>query len=153
MELYMALDKQEWEQLVALPIYIALLIAGADGTIDSAEIKRAIDFSKSATSLSDQEIINFYCDVHQDFEDKLKVVAANLPVDREEREELLIDRIKNVNMILTKIEKPHACALYASFKRMAKKIATASGGILGWGSVGKEESRLLDLQMLDNPSV
>jgi len=153
MDLFEKLDERERGQLSALPIYIALLIAGADGTVDNSEIKQAISFSRLTTSTADHAINAFYNDVYQDFEDKLKVVAANMPQCKVEREKLLIDQIRDVNVILKKIEKPRAFALYESFRRLAKKIAIASGGIFGLGSISKEESELLELNMLENPSV
>lgn len=70
------LQKEEREQLLALPIYISVLIASADGTIDQYEIKKAADFSSWINSRQGAELGGFFQEASKDFEDKLKVVVA-----------------------------------------------------------------------------
>lgn len=152
-DLFKGLDDLEKQQLTSLPIYIAALIACADGKVDHAELNKAVSFSKLASSSQDKDLTKFYCDVNQDFEDKLKMVIANLSNQNDGGRKFLIDQIELANVILRKLEKPRAAALYLSFKELAKNIASASGGILGFGSIGAEESQLIDLKMIQNPSL
>lgn len=152
-DIFKSLDDMEKEHLTALPIYITALIAGADGTVDHAELKRAVSFSKLATSSQDECLTKFYSDVNQDFEDKLKMVMANLPCQKEDGKKFLVHQIGKANVIFKKLDQFWAAALYSSFKELAKNIASASGGILGFGSISGEESQLIDLTMIQNPSL
>ena len=145
------LDHEESELMYALPIYVSILIAGADGTIDSSEIKKAVSLSGLKTLKARKELLDYYHVVNQDYEDKFKMTIANCPSGAKEREKLLIEKISKVNDIFPKIDKAFSIKLYASIKDIAKHIAEASGGVFGYMSVGYEESRLLDLKMIKNP--
>ncbi|MBX2942614.1 MAG: hypothetical protein KF860_09730 [Cyclobacteriaceae bacterium] len=143
------LEQSEREHLSALPIYITLLIADADGTIDRAEMKKATLFSQGEASSINQDLADFYCDVKEDFEDKLKVVRANMPRRNEEKKQFLLDQIEKADLILRKIEKSRATTLCESFKKLARAVAKASGGIFGIGSVGIEETQLIDMHIIN----
>jgi hypothetical protein len=145
------LDHEESELMYALPIYVSILIAGADGTIDGSEIKKAVSLSGLKTLKARKELLEYYKTVNQDYEDKFKMTIANLPRGAKEREKLLIENISKVNDIFPKIEKAFSIKLYASIKDIAKHIAEASGGVFGYMSVGYEESKLLELKMIKNP--
>jgi hypothetical protein len=145
------LDHEESELMYALPIYVSILIAGADGTIDGSEIKKAVSLSGLKTLKARKELLEYYRFVNQDYEDKLKMTIANLPRGAKEREKILIENISKVNDIFPKIEKAFSIKLYASIKDIAKHIAEASGGVFGYMSVGYEESKLLELKMIKNP--
>lgn len=146
------LEQSEKELMYSLPIYVAVLIAGADGTIDSSELKKAVSISNHKTSKARKELIDYYQQVNTDYEDKLKMAIANLPAGTKEREKLLIEEISKVNDILPKLETSFAIKLYASLKEIAKHIAEASGGVFGYMSVGYEESKLIDLKMIKKPA-
>jgi hypothetical protein len=79
------------------------------------------------------------------------MTLSNLPSDHKKREKQLIDDISKVNDIFPKLEKGFAIKLYASIKEISKHIAEASGGVFGYMSVGYEESKLLELKMINNP--
>lgn len=146
------LNQEEKDLIYALPIYVAVLIAGADGTIDSNEIKKAVSLSGLQTMKARKELIEYYRIVNTDYEDKLKMTIANLPAGSKEREKLLIEEISKVNAVFPKIESSFAIKLYASLKEIAKHIAEASGGVFGYMSVGYEESKLIDLKMIKKPT-
>lgn len=145
------LQKEEREQLLALPIYISVLIASADGTIDQYEIKKAADFSSWINSRQGAELGGFFQEASKDFEDKLKVVVASLPMKADKSVEFLFAQIREVNNVLKKIDRQCALALHESLKEFARYIAGASGGIFGIGSIGHEELQLIDLKMIEVP--
>ncbi|MEM6829901.1 MAG: hypothetical protein AAF551_05250, partial [Bacteroidota bacterium] len=60
--------------------------------------------------------------------------------------------LRKLNFILPKIDNNFAVKFYASLKELAKKIAEASGGVLGYLSVGYEEAKLMELKMLKDPA-
>jgi len=146
------LSQKEEELMFSLPIYVSVLIAGADGEIDNNEIKKAVSLANLKKKKARKDLLEYYSHVYRDFEDKIKVTIANLPIDSKERESILIEDIKKANDVFEKIDKKFATKLYASLKDMAIHIAEASGGIFGYMSVGYEESRLIDLKMIKDPS-
>jgi hypothetical protein len=150
---FKSLNQTEWDHLTALPVYITALIAAADGKIDHAELKKAIAFSEVVRRSRNEGLTQFYGDVSQDFEDKLKVVIHGMPRDKEAGKRFLSSQIAKANAILQKIDRSYAHDLCESFKALARNIAAASGGILGYGSIGHEESGLIDLQMIDYTSL
>jgi hypothetical protein len=128
------------------------LIAGADGKIDSNEIKKSVTLAGLKKKKARKDLLEYYGHVNKDFEDKIKVTIANLPLGNKEREKILIEDIEKVNDAFQKIDKKFATKLYASLKETATHIAEASGGVFGYMSVGYEESRLIDLKMIKDPS-
>jgi hypothetical protein len=146
------LSLEESELMYSLPIYVSVLIAGADGKIDSNEIKKAVSLAGLKKKKARKDLLEFYHYVYTDYEDKIKVTIANLPLGHKEREKILIEEIKKASDIFQKIDKKFAIKLYASLKDIAVHIAEASGGVFGYMSVGYEESRLIDLKMIKDPS-
>lgn len=146
------LNQEELELMYSLPIYVSVLIAGADGKIDSTEIKKAVSLAGLKKKKARKDLLDYYNLVNVDYEDKIKMTIANLPSGHKEREKILIEDLKKANDIFPKINKAFATKLYASLKENAKHIAEASGGVFGYMSVGYEESRLIDLKMIKDPS-
>lgn len=149
---YQNLNQHEKDQLAVLPIYIAVLIANADGKIDKCELNRAIKISQSAVDKIDVDLREYYVDAYQDFEDKLKLLLANLPWDNHEREKIILEQIRSVNEICDHVDNEWMSLLIASLKDIARKIASASGGTFGLGSIGFEELNLLNLHFLNTSS-
>ncbi|MTI19542.1 hypothetical protein E1176_00765, partial [Fulvivirga sp. RKSG066] len=131
---------------------VSILIAGADGTIDKSEIKQAVSLSKSKQTSAREDLIEYYRVAGQDFEDKMKIMIAAYPKDAADRNPLIIGELEKVNQIFPKLDPHFAQEFYASIKDMAKKIAEASGGVLGYMAVGYEESKLIGLEMIKAPS-
>jgi len=145
------LNEDERNTMFSLPIYVSVLIAAADGKIDSTEIKKAISLSGLKTLKARKELLEYYTIVNTDYEDKFKMTVANLPSDHKEREEQLIVNLSKVNDIFPKLDQPFAVKMYASLLDIAKHIAEASGGVFGYMSIGYEESKLVELKMIKNP--
>ena len=147
------LTAEDKNTLYALPFYVATLIASADGRVDELEIKRAVAVTnQQAEKETYPALTEFYDEVNQDFEDKLKIVIASSPNKPYERNMYLSKKIADANPVLQKIDPLFATKLHSSLRNLAKEIAKASGGILGYGSIGNEESKLVELNFLDLPS-
>lgn len=146
------LTEDEKETMYKVPVLVSILIAGADNEIDRNEIRKAVDLSDIKQRSAREELIAYYREVGQDFEDKMKVLIQQYPTDAEKRNKQIVDELENLNQILPKLDKKFAIEFYASIKDIAKKVAEASGGVLGYMSVGYEESRLLDLKMIKDPA-
>jgi hypothetical protein len=146
------LSEEEIETMLKVPLLVSILIAGADNEIDNTEIKKAVDISKSKQLRARKSLLDFYAEVGDNFEDKLKIMIQQYPVGSKERNPSIIDELEGVNDILPKLDKQFAGEFYESIKDIARKVAEASGGVLGYMAIGYEESKLVDLKMIKDPA-
>ena len=146
-----SLRKEEIELMVNAPIYVAILIAGADGKIDQNERKEAIEIARSKQSRAREQLIEYYKLVGERFEEKFNAFIDKFPDDVNERKMDIEHELKKLNLILPKIDRVFAIKFYASLKDFGKKIAESSGGVLGYLTVSYEEQKLIDLPMINNP--
>lgn len=146
------LSEEEVETMLKVPVLVSILIAGADGTIDKSEIKEAVSLSKIKQTKAREDLIEFYKEAGRDFEDKMKIMISQLPTSAEERNPIIISELEKVNQIFPKLDSKFSEEFYFSIKDMAKKIAEASGGVLGYMAVGYEESKLIELKMIKAPT-
>ena len=146
------LSTEETDLMFKAPFLIIILIAGADDKIDKHEMKQAISISKLKLKRARRELVEYYNIVGQDFEDKLKIFIHDLPKDTGERNEEISKELVKLNDIFPKLDKKFAVNFYESMKDMAVKIAESSGGVFGFMSVGYEESKMIDLKMIREPS-
>ncbi|MEO9484671.1 MAG: hypothetical protein ABJG47_14530 [Ekhidna sp.] len=142
------LREDEIQVLLQAPVYVAILIAGADGKIDKSERKEAIEVARSKQSRSREQLHEFYKLVGEQFEDHFNKLIDQLPSGTDERISAITTELRKLNFILPKIDKNFAVKYHASLKDLAKKIAEASGGVLGYLSVSYEESKLMELKMI-----
>ena len=145
------ITEEEIDVLLTAPVYVAILIAGADGNIDKSERKEAIDVAHSKQSRAREQLVDYYKLVGESFESKFNKLIDELPESAEERNKVLTAELRKLNFILPKMDKNFGVKLHASLKELAKKIAEASGGVLGYLSVSYEESKLIELQMIKEP--
>ena len=144
------LKDSEVELMLKAPVVLCILIAGADGTIDRKEIKEAINVT---VKKKDKTILdNYFREVSQDFEDKLKVLLQSYPYPSSQRNPILIQELSQLNPILKKLDQSFSKPFYDMLKELAEKIAGSSGGLWGMMSVDSEEAKYMRLPMLDDPS-
>lgn len=146
------LEHYDKDLMYSLPIYVSILVAGADGNIDNNELQKAVSLANNKTKKARKQLIDYYNVVNENFEDKIKMAIANLPSGVKEREKALIEKLEESNGVFSKLDKAFAIKLYASIKDMANQVAEASGGIFGYMSVGYEESKVVELKMIKDPS-
>lgn len=147
-----SLREDEIDVVVKSPVYVAILIAGADGEIDKSERKEAINIARNKQTRSREQLADFYKVVGEGFEDNFNSLIDSLPSGTDERISAITKELRKLNFILPKVDKNFSIKLHASLKELAKKIAEASGGVLGYLSVGYEESKLMDLKMINDPA-
>jgi hypothetical protein len=146
------LGKEEANLMYIAPVLVTILIAGADSTIDNAEIKEARELAKLKQNKENEILKDYYKAIGDSFELELKKHIVLLPKDTDERNKIIIGELKKLNDILPKLNLQFAVNFYTHLKDLAKKIAEASGGVLGYMAVGKEESELISLDMIKDPS-
>jgi len=146
------LETEERDLLYRAPVLVAILVAGADGNMDKAEIKEAVTIFGMKKVKARKGLEEFYVEIAENFEDKLKMGIADYPADTSDREKIVSDELSGLNEILSKLERKFAIEFYESLKDFARRVAEASGGLLGYMAVGYEESKIIDLKMIKDPS-
>lgn len=145
------LSQEEKDDLYLIPVWVSILIAGADNVFSKKEINRAVKLTREKQQEDEQFIVDYYRAVSKKFEVNLKGYIALMPRDLEKRTDFLIDKIAKVNDLFKKIEIEYAQKLYLSFRDFAYNVAHASGGIFGLLSVSFAESKFIDLKMIEEP--
>ena len=146
------LTEEEASLTLKAPALVCVLIAGADGKIDSKEIEEAILVSRIKQTRARKALIEYYREVGIHFQEQLSQLIKTMPEDAKKRSAAVTKELEKLNPILKKVDKVFAVKLHASLKDVAKKIAEASGGVLGLMKVSYEESKLVDLRMIKDPS-
>lgn len=142
-----ALSAEETESLLQAPAMVTILIAGADDNIDKKEKNWAAKLVQYRTFTSEVKLHAYYEAVQARFEADLDALEEKWSTDS--GTENLTAQLASLNGSLAKIDSEIAGLLTDSWRSLAKKVAEASGGILGFGSVEEAERALIGLPMLD----
>ena len=146
------LSSSEIELLHKVPAMVTILIAGADDEISSSELQQAVSIAKTKQSKARRELLTYYQEVGPKFEDILNELLSSYPEEPETRSKMVVEDLKRLNEILPKLDKAWAIQFVESMKEIAKKVAEAAGGVFGYLSIGYEESKLIDLKMINKPA-
>ena len=147
-----SLSSLEQELIFKAPILVCILIAGADGNIDRKEIRKAIEFAEKKTVKLNSAVSFVFIDIAQDFEDKLKILLQQYPFKSQERNPIIVNELSGLNSIWGKIDSAFASEFYNTLLSISNQIASSSGGIMGYNTVGSEEARYLNLDMISKPA-
>jgi hypothetical protein len=146
------LNEQEVELMQKAPILVSILIAGADGTIDKKEVKQAITIAEKE-SQTKSVLKNYFKELSEDFEDKIRIYIQSYPYETTQRTPLLVDELAKINTIWNKVDGDFATEFYEMLLKIATKIARSSGGLFGLtSSIGAEEAKWMNLPMLSKPN-
>jgi hypothetical protein len=146
------LTSSEVELVYKSPILVCILIAGADGKIDRKEIKEALSFAEKKQRVSVSSVSALFKEITKDFEDKLKSLIQSYPYETTQRTPMIVEELAGLNEIWRKVDPSFAHEFYKTLLSISESIATSSGGLLGYKSVGSEEARYLKLTMIKDPS-
>lgn len=141
-------ETEQQQMFDAIPL-ITILIAGADGDMDDKELEWAEKLTKIRSYDHSNDLNDYFSEVGAQFSNRLNDMVVKLPKGTEERQQVVTEQLKALNPILHKMEHHDAVHYYKNFRSFARHVAEASGGILGFASVSKEEADVLELPMLE----
>jgi len=144
-----AIEQQDLKDAIA---WITVLIAGADGNIDTSELDWASKLTNIRSYSYAEDLKAYYASVGEEFESDVKSLINNLPEAVEDRTKTLSVKLASLNSILCKMDNGIAFKLYESYLSFAEHVAKASGGFLRFATVSKEEKSLMHLEMI-NPII
>jgi hypothetical protein len=145
------LSEEEKNIIIHSPMYVSVLIAGADGEVNDIERKRIIELIHTKTFSEKYELRELYQTLDHDAAHELRELIAELPHDKVERNQILIEKLARLNKIFPKLEHRFQIHLYKSLRQFAHYIANAEGGFWRVGAVKHAENEYIKLPMIDNP--
>lgn len=145
------LSKKEEALLLDAPVLITILVASSDEGIDRKEIHRGLDLLKWKRIHARPDLHDYYQEVNKHFSSRMDALLAELPSETKKRHQEIGQRLVGLNQIFPKFDRGFAEQLYASYRELAKNVAEASGGFLGYLSINIKESDLIKLPMIDDP--
>lgn len=128
---------------------VVLLVAGADGIIDNAELATSEKVAHVRSYDFHPEWMAFYEQLDKDLHERLLAMIKALPRDTSERQAELVNQLSKVNSVIKKMDKRHARHYHEGLLSLAAHVAKASGGFIGWLSIGPKEAKVTDLPMID----
>ena len=146
-ENFKMLNEAEFDKLKDAISLITVYIAGADGNIDADELEWAEKITSIRSYNAPDGLSKFYEEVGVDFQERIDKYVTSLD-SIELRNSTVEQKLTELNPILAKLDLRIGAALYKSYVSFAKHVAKASGGFLGFFSIGPDEKALLDLKMI-----
>ncbi len=143
------LDRDEEQLLFDSIALITILIAGSDGQIRDKELQKSENITKIRSFTNPDALGEFYARVGQDFNERLAELLEELPNNTDERTAELSHRLSGLTDILKKVDIDFGDLYYDSIKSLARHVAEAAGGFLGFGKISYEEAQLIDLPMIE----
>lgn len=143
-------DKLSAEELNILKeafVDITLLIASADNKITPQELEEATNTIRVRGYEANHLFHEFYDKVNNDFEEQLNQAIQNRDVS-EDATDFYSRKIARVNGVFEKLPNSISKRLYRDYLSFAKRIANASGGILGFAKITPMERNLMALPMI-----
>jgi hypothetical protein len=147
-----ALDASEVELMLKAPILVCMLVAGADGKIDSRETNKAMEVARRKAKSNDV-LWQYFSVASEDFEDKLRILLQGYPNAPEARNEILVQELSALNDILPRVESSFRRQFYSLLRELAREVAASSGGVLGYHAIDKEEAKYIGLDMIRPPEL
>lgn len=141
----------EQELIKKTPLLVAILVAGADGTIENKELDKAMELIHIKAFSESSDIILLYKEIDQDVKSKLIELLNELPIDAVEREKRISDQLRNLNPILAKFDPHLAREFYLSLTGFALRVAQTTGGMFGLNMVNYHEKAAIKLSMINEP--
>ncbi len=145
---FKSLTNDEAKVLYQAPAMITALIASADGVIEEDETtwaKKVIHYRQEA---GNELLFNYYEIAETYFDETLSNILAH-----EKGTQMGIAQIETVlegtNPILAKLDADFVTHLVKSWRSLAERVAKASGGVLGFGTISSQEKKLMDLHIIN----
>ncbi|MEL7220155.1 MAG: hypothetical protein AAGJ93_02485 [Bacteroidota bacterium] len=142
-------DAEQQLMLDAIPL-ITILVGGADGDMDDNEIEWAQKLTEVRSYDFNSKLKDYFQAVGAQFDSKLGTYNDSLPKETAARMAAVSELLAGLNPILKKIDSFDADVYYKNFLSFAEHVAKASGGILRFMSIGKEEKEVIGLPMLED---
>jgi hypothetical protein len=124
------LKPAEKDLLLKFPVYVSMLAAEKNDHLDKIEKKRAIQFCHIKTFTCDPLLSQFYHEAEKNFETNINELDSTLPVDKTEREEMIINELAKIEKILFNLGTDYALMMHRSMRSFKNHVSRAHLNIL-----------------------
>ena len=121
---------EEKETLQKFPVYVSLLATASDHTLDVAEKKSAIQFSRIKTYSSDPLLNSFYQEADHIFKQNLLQLDDDLSENQEERTEAIKMKSQRVEKIVLKLGNGYTSVMHLSMKSFKEHVSKSHHNVL-----------------------
>ncbi len=128
--------------------YIAVLIAGADGKINSKELTWAEKIVQIRSFSGDERLFHLHEEITKELPGKIKEIIVSMPQDLATRNQQLTAEIEKLNPILASLDSFMGNYLYKGYLSFAERIAKSTGGFLSFFSIAPGEKKWIKLPMI-----
>jgi hypothetical protein len=125
MKSFEELNPGEKTMLLKFPVYISLLAANNDDSLDEIEKKAAIKFCHIKTFSCNPLLTEFYQQAEKTFEKNINDLDKNLPTNKFDREEIIKTELAKIESVLSKLGTDFASAMYRSMISFKKHVSKA----------------------------
>jgi len=133
------LSKTEQELIHIAPILISALVSGADGEFHPDEIAKAVKIIHIKSYSETKAVSGVYQNIVAHSEEMIDSLISNLPESTLERNDVLIDKLKGLNDIFTKLDIDFALDLLKSLKELAYYVSVAGNDGIGFQNDQEKE--------------
>lgn len=137
------LTEDEKKLMYQVPALATILIAGADDDIDALEKEVAEELTHLKATTSEIELREYYETVYSTFRQDLEKLISELPGKAKYRNPYIREQLSQVNVIFDKVPPMFANDFYRHIKQLGKRVAEASGGVMGYLSISNDEQKAL----------
>ena len=139
---FQKLSEEEKDFAHRVPILAAILVAGADDDVEQIEKKVAaqVTYFKGHTT---SQLKEFYTEVSEDFHEKFETMMTKYPANAAERNPAIREDLARLDEIIPKMDRVRGDEFVDSILSVARQVAEASGGLLGYANIKPAEQRAL----------
>lgn len=131
MEFYSNLTPAEKNKLIQFPVYITLLAANLDGKLDDKEKQKATEIAQiKHYDNKEPLLVKFYQDVQEVFAQNLDSLDAQLPKDKDQREQAIRQQLGELEGILAKLSTQYNNAMHRSIQAFKEHVSKAHENVL-----------------------
>ena len=145
------LSTSEKQLIHDAPLLVTVLIAGADGDFQDAEIKKAVKIIHIKTYSEGKDVRGVYTDLDGHSEEMIDELIHSLPSGAYERTQILKEKLSGLNLIFNKIDTVFASELHKSLRELAFYVSRAHDGEIGIGYHNEQEKQLVHLDFIHEP--
>jgi tellurite resistance protein len=146
--LFSSLSETEYNDIKNAFARVAILVAGAEGKISKSELAWVEKVVNIRSYNLKGYMKEFYKDLNSDFHERLENVLNESSQETSSRQSELTLQLESLNKTLAKLDQKTGAQVYNGLISLAKHVATADGGILGFFTINSEEAKIIDLPMI-----
>jgi len=130
MKSFEELSPVEKSRLLKFPVYISMLAANNDDSLNPSEKKAALKFCHIKTFTCDTLLKDFYRRAEKECEMNVAELERTLPKEKSGREEIIKNELASIENILLELGTDYALLMYRSMKAFKKHVSRAHRNIL-----------------------